>query len=371
MRSGHYTLLSPLGQKHFAADLPMKIVFVETEDDERPFFVDSLSGHDVDFVDSAEEVPRDAEIISIFVNSQINAPFLREHPKLKLVASRSSAVDHMDAVAAKRSGVTLVHVPDYGAATVAEHTFALILGVARKLRSCLQSGRSRGSSERLRGMELHGKTLGVIGTGRVGLQVIRIAHGFAMKTVAYDMKPNLQMAQMLGFQYVPLDRLLKVSDIVTLHVPLTVRTRRMLGAARLAKCKRGVILINTARGALVDLDALIAGLESGQVGGVGLDVLEEEEAFNSDPARTIGAQIVQKIHAVSTPGGDPGRREERLRELRGLMRNRQLLAHENVFFTPHVGFNSVEAIERINMGTVENIRDFIAGRLCKEAVVKA
>jgi len=371
MRSDHYTLLSPLGQKHFAADLPMKIVFVETEDDERPFFADSLAGHDVVFADAAEEVPPDAEIISVFVNSRIDAAFLRSHPKLKLVASRSSATDHLDVPAAKKRGVVLAHVPDYGAATVAEHTFALILGAARKLRACLQSGRGRGSAERLRGMELHGKTLGVVGTGRVGSQVLRIARGFAMKTIAYDMKPNPQMAQSLGFQYVPLDRLLKTSDIITLHVPLTARTRRMLGAGRLAKCKRGVILINTARGALVDLEALIEGLESGQIGGVGLDVLEEEAAFTSDPARTIGAQIVQKIHAVSTPGGDPGRREERLRELRGLMRNRQLLAHENVFFTPHVGFNSVEAIERINMGTVENIRDFIAGRLCEEAVVKA
>ena len=349
----------------------MKIVFVETEDDERPFFVDSLEGHDVEFVDSAEEVPRDADIISVFVNSRIDAAFLREHPKLKLVASRSSATDHLDTAAAKKRGVILAHVPDYGAATVAEHTFALILGVARKLRSCLQSGRGRGSAERLRGMELQGKTLGVVGTGRVGSQVLRIARGFAMKTVAYDMKPDPQTAQALGFEYVPLDRLLKVSDIITLHVPLTARTRRMLGAARLAKCKRGVMLINTARGALVDLEALIAGLESGQVGGVGLDVLEEESAFNSDSAHTIGAQIVQKIHAVSTPGGNPERREERLRELRGLMRNRQLLAHENVFFTPHVGFNSVEAIERINMGTVENISDVIAARLCKDVIVNA
>jgi phosphoglycerate dehydrogenase-like enzyme len=169
------------------------------------------------------------------------------------------------------------------------------------------------------------------------------------------------MAQMLEFDYVTLDRLLKISDIITLHVPLNAKTRHMLNARRLAKCKKGVILINTARGALVDIEALIAGLESGQVGGVGLDVLEDEKAFNADSAKLLGAQIVQRIQAVATPGGDPERREERLRELQGLMRNRRLLAHPNVFFTPHVGFNSVEAIERINIGTVENIRNFIAG----------
>ena len=340
----------------------MKIVFVETEDDEKPFFVDSLDGHEVSFVDTLDEVPADAEIVSVFVNSRVDSAFFRRHPKVVLVTSRSSSTDHLDYVAARKRGVALLNVLDYGAATVAEHTFALILGVVRKLRECLASGRGKGSSERLRGMELHGKTIGVVGTGRVGLQVIRIAHGFAMKPVAYDMKPQPQMAQMLEFQYVTLERLLKVSDIITLHIPLNAKTRHVLNARRIAKCKKGFILINTARGALVDIEALIAGLETGQVGGVGLDVLEDEKAFNADSAKLLGAQIVQRIQAVATPGGDPQRREERLRELQGLMRNRRLLAHPNVFFTPHVGFNSVEAIERINIGTVENIRSFIAGR---------
>ena len=340
----------------------MKIVFVETEDDEQPFFVDSLEGHEVSFVDTLEEVPVDAEIVSVFVNSRVDGAFFRRHPNVVLVTSRSSSTDHLDFVAAKKRGVTLVNVPDYGAATVAEHTFALILGVVRKLRDCLASGRGKGSSERLRGIELHGKTIGVVGTGRVGLQVIRIAHGFAMKPVAYDMSPRRPMAQMLEFEYVTLERLLKVSDIITLHIPLNAKTRHMINSRRIAKCKHGFILINTARGALVDIEALIDGLESGQVGGVGLDVLEDEKAFNADSAKLLGAQIVQRIQAVATPGGDPERREERLRELQGLMRNRRLLAHPNVFFTPHVGFNSVEAIERINIGTVENIRGFIAGR---------
>lgn len=344
----------------------MKIVFVETEDDEQAFFVDSLAGQEVEFVDAVEDVPRDAEIVSVFVNSRITATFLREHPNVKLVATRSSATDHLDASAAAKRGVALAHVPDYGAATVAEHTFALILGVARKLRHCLDTGCGRGVSEKLRGMELRGKTLGVVGAGRVGMHVIRIARGFDMKCVAFDMKPDVSAARTLGFEYVTMDKLLRTSDIITLHVPLTARTRHMLGASRLAKCKPGVILINTARGALVDIDALLEGLDSGHIAGMGLDVLEDQNAFNKDSAPLIGAQIVQKIHAMSTPGGDPWRRDERLRELRGIMRNRQLLAHPNVFFTPHVGFNSVEAIERINLCTVENIRDFIEGRLRRE-----
>jgi D-lactate dehydrogenase len=348
----------------------MKIVFVETEDDEQAFFADSLREHGVEFVDTIEEVPRDAEIVSVFVNSRVGTTFLRRHPKLKLVASRSSAVDHLDTKAAARAGVVLAHVPDYGAATVAEHTFALILGVTRRLRHCLDAkNRGRGSTERLRGRELRGKTLGVVGTGRVGRLVIHISRAFGMKCLAFDMKRDAALESALGFRYVTLDRLLRHSDIITLHIPLTPRTRHLLDERRLARCKPGMILINTARGALVDIDALLRGLNSGRIGGVGLDVLEDEAAFKADASRIIGAQIVQKIHAISTPGGDTGLREERLRELQDIMRNRQLLAHENVFFTPHVGFNSVEAIERINLGTVQNIRNFIDGRLPPEAVV--
>lgn len=348
----------------------MKIVFVEAEEDERPFFEDSLAEHEVQFVDSSAEVPRDAEIVSVFVNTRISPTFLREHPKLRMVATRSSAIDHLDVAAAAKRKVVLAYVSDYGAAAVAEHTFALLLGVARKLRHCLETGRrGRGASERLRGMELRGKTLGVIGTGRVGTHVIRIAHGFSMSCIAYDMRPNLPMAEAMEFEYVTLDKLLRSSDIITLQVPLTARTRQMLNAARLAKCKPGVILINTARGALVDIDALLKALEDGRVAGIGLDVLEDDRAFTKDQAPLIGAQIVQKIHAMSTPGGDPGWRDERLRELQGIMRNRRLLAHPNVFFTPHVGFNTVEAIERINVETIENIRAFIEGRLRKEAIV--
>ena len=204
-----------------------------------------------------------------------------------------------------------------------------------------------------------------------GIPVIRIARAFGMNCLAFDSCKDEELAAGLGFRYVTLDQLLRKSDVVTLHIPLTPRTRHLLNAKRLARTKPGFILINTARGALVDIDALLAGLKSGHVGGVGLDVLEDEAAFRADPSRIIGAQIVQKIHAVSTPGGDPERRQERLRELQGFMRNRQLLAHANVFFTPHVGFNSVEAIERINLGTVQNIRDFIAGKLRPGAVAES
>lgn len=348
----------------------MKIVFVETEDDEQPFFAESLEGHDVAFVDDLGDVPEDAEIVSVFVQAPVGEEFFRTHPCLKLVATRSSATEHLAKEAAAKHGVVLVHVKDYGAATVAEHTFALILAVARRLRHCLATkNRDRGSTERLRGIELRGKTLGVVGAGRVGRLVIGIGQAFGMDVVAFDSHQDAEFATRARFAYVPMEELLKQSDIITLHVPLTVETRHLLNARSIAMCKPGFILINTARGALVEIDALLAGLHSGHIGGVGLDVLEDEAAFQADASKIIGAQIVRQIHSMTTPGGDPGRREERLHQLQGIMRNRQLLAHENVFFTPHVGFNSIEAIERINMDTVTNIRDFIAGKLRSEAIV--
>ena len=349
----------------------MKIVFVETEDDEQSFFMESLAEHDVQFVESIEEVPADAEIVSVFVHAPIGADFFHAHPALKLVASRSSAVDHLDLEVAQKAGVILVHVPDYGAATVAEHTFALMLGVARRLRQCLETkNHGRGATERLRGQELRGKTLGVVGTGRVGRMVIPIARAFGLRCLAYDKEVDEALAEKLHFDYRGLDALLQSSDIITLHVPLTPSTRQLLGARRLAMCKPGFVLINTARGALVDIEALLEGLKTGHVGGVGLDVLEDETVFRAESSRIIGAQIVKKIHAMSTPGGDPVLREERLEELQGIMSNRQLLAHPNVFFTPHVGFNSVDAIERMNLGTVQNIKDFLGGKLPSDVIVE-
>ena len=197
----------------------MKIVFVETEDDEQSFFAESLAGHEVDFADDIGGVPRDAEIVSVFIHSRVGTEFFRRHPKVKLVASRSSASDHLDLKAAARRGVVLARVPDYGAATVAEHTFALILGVTRRLRHCLDTkNRGRGATKRLRGLELRGKTLGVVGTGRVGSMVLSIGKAFGMECVAFDRKADAELAEKIGSRYVSLDKLLRCSDIVTLHV---------------------------------------------------------------------------------------------------------------------------------------------------------
>jgi D-lactate dehydrogenase len=203
--------------------------------------------------------------------------------------------------------------------------------------------------------------LGVVGSGRIGQHVIRLARAFDMKVLAYDTKPQPFLSEILRFTYVPLDELLAAADIISLHIPLGGGTHHLLDRLAFGTCKPGVVLINTARGGLVDTEALIEALDNGTVSAAGLDVMEEERVLQQEPARIIGEQIVNRLHSGET-AGDQVRDERRVHELSSLMRNNQLLSHPNVVFTPHVAFNSVEAVRRINETTLENIRGFVSGR---------
>ncbi len=205
-------------------------------------------------------------------------------PNLKLIVTRSAGYDHIDLAAAERHGIAVCNVPDYGAHMIAEHAFGLLLAVARNI----VKGNNRYKGERLfsdhglQGIELYGKTLGVIGTGRIGLHSVRIANGFGMRVIAYDVFENPAAAEELGFQYMPLEDVLAESHAVTLHVSLNKATHHLMNADRLAQMKKGAILINTSRGAVVDTQALISALRSGCIGGAGLDVLEDEREKHHD-----------------------------------------------------------------------------------------
>ena len=209
---------------------------------------------------------------------RVTPKVLERLPNLKLIVTRSAGYDHIDLAAAERRGIAVCNVPDYGAHMIAEQAFGLLLAVARNI----VRGHNRYaqdhlfSDQGLQGIELHGKTLGVIGTGRIGLHSARIAKGFGMRVIAYDLFENPSAAEELGFQYMPLDELLAESHAVTLHVSLNKATHHLIDAGRLAQMKTGAILINTSRGAVVDTQALISALRSGHVGGAGLDVLEDE-----------------------------------------------------------------------------------------------
>jgi D-lactate dehydrogenase len=346
-------------------NIAVKICFVETESLEEDFFREKLeAGHELVFVSDIEEVPAETEVLSVFIHSTVSRDFLAAHAALKLIVTRSTGFDHIAAADARARGVTVCRVPNYGENTVAEHSFALLLALSRRLRESLAAYSSpRFSYQALRGFDLKGKVFGIVGTGRIGLHASRIAGGFQMEVLAYDLKTQPLVAETLDFRYVEFKELLQRADVISLYIPLTPQTRHMINRETLAQCKRGVVLINTARGGLVDTDALLEGLESGQVGGAGLDVLEDERVLQQDSARIIAGEIVSNIQQ-SDAGGDhaePLQRRERLEELRNLVRNNRLVERPDVIFTPHSGFNSTEAVARIDELTVRAIEAFIAG----------
>jgi D-lactate dehydrogenase len=340
----------------------MKIYFTETEPAERLKFASELEEHEVYIADDLEEVEADAEILSTFIYSLIDEAFLEAHPALKLVAIRSTTADHIDLQSCGRRGVTVCNISSYGDYTVAEHTFALILALARRLQEVTHACKMHlFSYESLRCFELHGKTLGIVGTGRVGLETIRLAKAFGMRILAYDVHPRMELAELMGFRYVPLEDLLRNSHIISLHAALNPASFHMIDRAALSKCKPGAFLINTSRGGLVDTKALLEALDAGIIAGAGLDVLEDETVIRRDSSDIISDQIIRHMQGSATSSKAKPQELSRVKELQDLIHNERLLAHKGVVFTPHIAFNSAEAVDRIRRMTLENIRSFIQG----------
>ncbi len=339
----------------------MIIYFVETEAEDRPYFTEHLAGHEVRFVEEIEAVGEDAEVLSTFIYAAVTEEFLQTRPKLRFIATRSTAADHLPLTACQERGIAIANVPNYGETTVAEHTFALILALSRRLREVMLAPKAGGFSYAdTRGFDLAGKTLGVVGMGQIGQHVAELAHAFRMKVLAYDVEPSADLARTLDFTFVTFDELLAQSDIISLHAPLTPATFHLLDVDALAKCRPGVIVINTARGSLIDTVALREALVSGQVGGAGLDVLQDERVMRQSASRIIAADIVK--HLRSDALASDARDADRLRELQELMLGDEVLARSNVVFTPHVAFNSMEAVARLREVTLENILGFAAGQ---------
>lgn len=295
-----------------------------------------------ELTEGTADLARDAAAVSVFIRSRPDRAVLAKLPALRFIATRSTGYDHIDLEACRERGVVVSNVPTYGENTVAEHTFGLILSLSRKIHHAYtRTSHGDFSLDGLRGFDLKGRTLGVVGTGHIGLHVIRIARGFEMELLAHDVLEQPLLAEVLGFTYVPLDTLLERSDIVSLHVPYMPKTHHLLDRERLGRMKGGSLLINTARGAVVDTDALIWALDEGIVAGAGLDVLEGEE-------------LIAEEHLLLRRGVAP-------EQLQAAIRGHVLLRRENVVITPHIPFNSEEAILRILDTTAENVRAFISG----------
>ena len=306
--------------------------------------------HELVFMDDVitpENAVIDADVLSVFVDSNVNSDVLEKIPNLKLIATRSTGFNHIDLDAAQEHNISVVNVPTYGENTVAEHAFALLLALSRKLLTTLDSVAhgSYASDEHI-GFDLKGKTLGLIGAGRIGQQAARIGRGFQMNVIAYDTYENEAIANEIGFSYKSFDDVLRESDVLSIHAPLTAEDYHLINEGTIEHMKRGAILINTARGELVENRALIAALRSGHIAAAGLDTLDGEQFLHQE-------SIVAAINGHATSPDD----YTRIAEVEALSKM------NNVLITPHSAFNTAEAIQRINNTTAENIHGFFAGEL--------
>ncbi|MBI2661898.1 hydroxyacid dehydrogenase [Candidatus Woesearchaeota archaeon] len=282
------------------------------------------------------------DVLSVFVHTKVPKKILDKLPRLKLIATRSTGFDHIDLEECRKRNIVVSNVPTYGENTVAEHTFALLLSLSRRIVDCVERTRKGSFSYMgLRGFDLKGKTIGIIGGGNIGQHVVRIAKGFEMNTLVFDVVKNKKLEKKLGFRYVSMGSLLKNSDIITLHVPYNKHTHHLINTAAFAKMKKGAILLNTSRGAVVDTEALVKVLRVGKLGGAGLDVLEGEDALNEE------LSLLRK-----------GNQEE----WKLLLEDHLLLEMPTVLITPHNAFNTKEALMRILNVTIDNINAFKKGK---------
>jgi D-lactate dehydrogenase len=286
-----------------------------------------------------------ASVVSVFVNDVVNHDVLKRLAGIgiRLVALRCAGFNNVDLESARELGIAVTRVPSYSPHAVAEHTIALILTLNRKIHRAFNRVREFNFSLRgLEGFDLCGKTAGILGTGKIGRLVGQILRGFQMRVLAYDPYPNRDWAARNEIEYVEMRALIEESDIITLHAPLTPQTDRIINHETLALMKSGVIIANTSRGRLIHTQALIKALKDGQVGGVALDVYEEEEGIFFED---LSGEILHDDELA------------------------RLLTFPNVLVTAHQAFFTHEALSEIARVTVENIRRSIAGRSFVEGTV--
>ena len=279
-----------------------------------------------------------ATAVCVFVNDPVNADIVRamaEHG-VKLIALRCAGYNNVDLQAAAEVGIRVVRVPAYSPHAIAEYALALMLAADRHIpRAVTRTRDGNFSLQGLLGFDLYGKTLGVIGTGKIAKVLVRMLSGFGMTILGYDPYPDEEFALVNAMQYVSLDELFQRSDIITLHCPLTPETRYVINAESIAKMKDGVMIVNTGRGQLIDTNALIEGLKSRKIGSAALDVYEEEGNYFYED--TSDAVIVDDTLA-------------------------RLLSFNNVYVTSHQAFFTREALHNIANTTLRNVKDFVEGK---------
>ncbi len=305
-----------------------RVIFLEVDSEDRKLveqrFPDAAIQEKVLNEEELIKVCKDTEAISCFINTHFTKEVIQNLPKLKLIVTRSVGYDHIDTDACKERGITVCNVPDYGSHVIAEHVFALLLSTLRHISE--GDRKVEGGTfdyHGLRGMALRGKTIGIVGTGKIGRKVAEIAYGFGMDILAVDQCRTLELVDQLGVRYVSLPELLAQSDIITLHLPDTKETKHMVNASAFAQMKNGAVLVNTARGSLIESQALLDALNSGKVAYALLDVLEHEQNFAE---------------------------------------NKELIAHPNVVTTPHIGFYADDSMHNMYVDAFQSIDQWLAGK---------
>lgn len=323
----------------------MKYAFFELEAWEKEYFQKEITGNELVFFDTPLDFDTPGiesfEIAITFIHTQFNKELLDKMPNLKFITTMSTGFDHIDLEECKRRNIIVSNVPSYGETVVAEHTFSLLLSISRRLPESIERVKKGNFMPGgLTGFELRGKTIGVIGVGSIGTNVIKIARGFGMNVIVYKRTPDYNLEKELGSKFVELPVLYQQSDIVTLHIPYSKETHHYIGEDAFNQMKNGVVLINTARGALVDTASLLRALDSGKVAAAGLDVLEEEPLLEEEKDLLSKQFDRDKLMMV--------------------LQDHMLVNHPKVVITPHNAFNSNEALHKITETTHENLTAFVS-----------
>ena len=327
----------------------MKIAFFSSQPYDKVFFDKYNRNFQLEYYETALDkhtvnVLNDTDVVCVFVNDKLTKEVIELlHAKgVKIIALRCAGFNNVDLETAKRLNIAVCRVPAYSPEAVAEHTMAMLLTINRKIHKAYNRVREQNFSlNGLLGFNLHGKTIGIIGTGKIGRAFINIVKGFGSNILAYDLYPDKGLAAQ-GINYVPLDTLLKESDIISLHCPLTPENHYLINEATLAKMKQGVTIINTSRGGLLNTAAVIDALKSKKVGALCIDVYEQEEKlFFKD----LSENIIEDDNI------------------------QRLMSFPNVLITAHQAFFTEEALSEIAQVTLNSVEKILDGTMSKEEEV--
>ena len=328
-----------------------KIVFFDATEEDKNYFNDKLFGKcNLIFFDKSINNFKfnndilDAEIISCFTISQLNKQILEQFKNLEMIVLRCVGFNNIDIEYCKEKSIKVLNARGYGNRTVAEFVLGLIFDISRNIsKSFIDINKNIKEKNEYEGIELKNKTLGVIGVGAIGAELVKMAYGLDMNILGYDLYENEELKNKCNLKYVELDELIKMSDFISIHTPLTKENYHLINEEKFELMKKNVIIINTSRGEIIDTNALYRALYLKKIKGAGLDVLECEEETND--LNVIDMDYLDKW------------------DIKQILLNHEITKLDNVIVTPHIAYDTKEAKNRIRQITVENIKSFLLGEI--------